>query len=138
MDASVFFGRPDNPDSATRFTVDINMLATGSSKPDPQSFFEAFTIAQLPSKANNWGLGNISRWSDPMYDQMYDQFKRELDAGKRAAIAKQLDEYIIAAGIRIPIVIRNDVYASRPDLTNVEYSPFSSEAWNMGHWTLKK
>ena len=138
VDASVFFGRPDNPDSATRFTVDINMLATGSSKPDPQSFFEAFTIAQLPSKANNWGLGNISRWSDPMYDQMYDQFKRELDAGKRAAIAKQLDEYIIAAGIRIPIVIRNDVYASRPDLTNVEYSPFSSEAWNMGHWTLKK
>jgi len=138
VDASVFFGRPDNPDSATRFTVDINMLATGSSKPDPQSFFEAFTIAQLPSKANNWGLGNVSRWSDPMYDQMYDQFKRELDAGKRAAIAKQLDEYIIAAGIRIPIVIRNDVYASRPDLTNVEYSPFSSEAWNMGHWTLKK
>jgi len=138
VDASVFFGRPDNPDSAIRFTVDINMLATGSSKPDPQSFFEAFTTAQLPSKANNWGLGNISRWSDPTYDQMYDQFKRELDAEKRKAIAKQLDDYIIAAGIRIPMILRNDAFAYRPDLTNVEYSPFSSEAWNIGHWTLKK
>lgn len=138
VDASVFFGRPDNPDSAVRFTVDINMLATGSSKPDPQSFFEGFTTAQLPSKANNWGLSNINRWSDSQYDQMYEQFKRELDPEKRKAEAIQLDNYILAAGIRIPMIIRNDVYASRPDLINVEYSPFSSEAWNIGHWTLKK
>ncbi len=138
VDASVFFGRPDNQDSAIRFTVDINMLATGSSKPDPQSFFEGFTTAQLPSKANNWGLGNVNRWSDPKYDQMYDQFKRELDPEKRKAMAIQLDSYIIAAGIRIPMILRNDAFAYRPDLINVEYSPFSSEAWNIGHWTLKK
>jgi len=138
VDASVFFGKPDNPDSAVRFTTDINMLATGSSKPDPQATFEGFTTAQLPSKANNWGLGNISRWSDPKYDQMYEQFKRELDPEKRKAMAVQLDNYILAAGIRVPIVIRNDVYATRPDLINVEYSPYSSEAWNVGHWTLKK
>ncbi len=138
VDASVFFGRPDNPDSAIRFTVDINMLATGSSKPDPQSFFEAFTTAQMPSKANNWGLGNISRWSDPKYDQMYDQFKRELDPEKRKAMAIQLENYILAAGIRVPMILRNDAFAYRPDLTNIAYSPFSSEAWNIGHWTLKK
>jgi peptide/nickel transport system substrate-binding protein len=138
VDASVFFGRPDNPDSAVRFTVDINMLATGSSKPDPQATFEGFTTAQLPSKANNWGLANINRWSDPKYDQMYDQYKRELDPEKRKATAIQLDNYILAAGIRVPMIIRNDVYATRPDLINVEYSPFSSEAWNIGHWTLKK
>lgn len=138
VDASVFFGKPDNLDSAVRFTTDINMLATGSSKPDPQATFEAFTTAQLPSKANNWGLGNISRWSDPKYDQMYEQFKRELDPEKRKAMAVQLDNYILAAGIRVPMVIRNDVYATRPDLINVEYSPYSSEAWNVGHWTLKK
>ena len=138
VDASVFFGKPDNPDSGKRFTVDINMLATGSSKPDPQSFFEDFTTAQITQKSNNWGSGNINRWSDAKYDQMYEQFKRELDADKRKAIAKQLDEYIIADGIRIPMIVRNDVYATRPDLINVEYSPFSSEAWNVGHWTLKK
>ncbi|MGI8689757.1 MAG: peptide ABC transporter substrate-binding protein [Thermomicrobiales bacterium] len=138
VDASVYFGKPDNPDSAIRFTTDINMLATGSSKPDPQSFFEGFTTAQMPSKANNWGGSNINRWSDAKYDQMYDQFKRELDAEKRKTISEQLDSYIIAAGIRVPMIIRNDVYATRPDLINVEYSPFSSEAWNVGHWTLKK
>jgi ABC-type transport system substrate-binding protein len=70
--------------------------------------------------------------------EMYAQLKRELDPDTRKAIAKQLDDYIIADGIRIPMIIRNDVYASRPDLINVEYSPFSSEAWNIGHWTLKK
>jgi ABC-type transport system substrate-binding protein len=80
----------------------------------------------------------INRWSDPKYDEMYAQLKRELDPDTRKAIAKQLDDYIIADGIRIPMIIRNDVYASRPDLINVEYSPFSSEAWNIGHWRLKK
>jgi peptide/nickel transport system substrate-binding protein len=138
VDASVYFGKPDNTDSAIRFTTDINMLATGSAKPDPQSFFEGFTTDQMPTKANNWGGSNINRWSDPKYDEMYAQLKRELDPDKRKAIAKQLDDYIIADGIRIPMIIRNDVYASRPDLINVEYSPFSSEAWNIGHWTLKK
>ncbi len=69
---------------------------------------------------------------------MYDQYKRELDPAKRKATAIQLDNYILAAGIRVPMIIRNDVYATRPDLINVEYSPFSSESWNIGHWTLKK
>ncbi len=138
VDASVFFGRPDNPDSAGRFQVDINLLATGAAKPDPQSFFEGFTTEQIQEKANNWGKGNINRWSDAKYDQMYDQLKRELDPEKRKAMAKQLDDYIIADGIRIPIIVRNDVFGYRPDLTNIEYSPFSSELWNVGHWTLKK
>ncbi len=136
--APVFFGSPNNPDSLRRFTVDIEMFATGSSRPDPQSFFEDFSTAQITSKANNWGNGGYNRWSDPKYDQMYDQFKRELDPEKRKVIAKQLDEYIIAAGIRIPIIVRNDVSAHRPDLINTEYSPYSSEPWNIGHWTLKK
>jgi len=138
VDASVFFGRPDNPEALRRFTTDIEMLATGSSSPDSQSFFEAFTTAQITSKANNWGNGNYNRWSDAKYDGMFEQFKRELDPEKRKAIAKQLDEYIIADGIRIPIVVRNDVSATRPDLINQEYTPFSSEIWNIGHWTLKK
>jgi peptide/nickel transport system substrate-binding protein len=138
VDASVYFGKPDNTDSAIRFTTDINMLATGANRPDPQNFFEGFTTDQMPTKANNWGGSNINRWSDTKYDEMYAQLKRELDPEKRKAIAKQLDAYIIADGIRVPMIIRNDVYAHRPDLINVEYSPFSSEAWNVGHWTLKK
>lgn len=138
VDASVYFGKPDNTDSAIRFTTDINMLATGANRPDSQNFFEGFTTAQMPTKANNWGGNNINRWSDPKYDEMYAQLKRELDPEKRKAIAKQLDEYIVNDGIRVPMIIRNDVFAYRPDLINVEYSPWSSEAWNVGHWTLKK
>lgn len=138
VDASVFFGRPDNPDSLRRFTVDMEMYATGSSKPDAQSFFEGFTTAQITEKSNNWGGSNVNRWSDPKYDQMYDQYKRELNAEKRKTMEKQLDEYIVKDGIRIPMILRNDIFAYRPDLINIEYSPFSSEAWNIGHWTLKK
>ncbi|MGI8854664.1 MAG: peptide ABC transporter substrate-binding protein [Thermomicrobiales bacterium] len=138
VDASVYFGKPDNTDSAIRFTTDINMLATGANRPDPQNFFEGFTTDQMPTKANNWGGSNINRWSDPKYDEMYAQLKRELDPDKRKAIALQLDQYIINDGIRVPMIIRNDVFAYRPDLINVEYSPWSSEAWNVGHWTLKK
>jgi peptide/nickel transport system substrate-binding protein len=138
VDASVYFGKPDNTDSAIRFTTDINMLATGANRPDPQNFFEGFTSDQMPTKAHNWGGANINRWSDPKYDEMYAQLKRELDPDKRKALAKQLDEYIINDGIRIPMIIRNDVFGYRPDLTNVEYSPWSSELWNVGHWTLKK
>lgn len=138
VDASVYFGRPDNAESAIRFTTDINLLATGSSRPDAQSFFEGFTIAQLPNKANNWGGSNINRYQNEEYDKLFDQYKRELDPAKRKVLATQLDDKIIGDGIRIPIIIRNDVYAHRTDLTNIQYSPYSSEFWNVGHWALKK
>ncbi len=138
VDASVYFGRPDNADSAIRFTTDINLLATGSSKPDAHAFFEGFTIAQLPSKANNWGGSNVNRYQSEEFDKIYDQYKRELSPEKRKAFAVQLDEKIIGEGIRIPLVVRNETYAHRTDLINIQYSAYSSEVWNIGHWALKK
>ncbi len=138
VDASVFFGRPDNPDAASRFTVDIEIIGTGASRPDAQSYFEGFTTDQIASKANNWGKSNIMRWSDADYDKLFAQYKAELDAGKRKELAKKLDDYIVNDGIRVPFVLRNSVSAYRSDLINVQFSPWSTEVWNVAHWTLKK
>lgn len=138
VDASVFFGRPDNPDQSVRFTVDVEIIGTGSSRPDAQAYLENFTTGQIASKANNWGNSNIMRWSDPMYDQMFAQYKSELDPGKRKELSRKLDDYIVNDGVRVPIVLRNSVSAYRPDLINVQFSPFSSEVWNIAHWSLKK
>ncbi len=138
VDASVFFGRPDNPDALSRFTVDMEMYSTGSTRPDPQAFFEQMTTDQFATKANNWGNGNVMKWSNPDYDKLFEQLKRELDPEKRKVLYNKLDETLADDGVIIPIVVRKDVFAYRPDLINTQFSPFSSQVWNIGHWSLKK
>ncbi len=138
VDSSIYFGRPDNPDSSKRFTVDLQMLSTGSSRPDSQAFFEDFTSSQFSTKANNWGPGNYMKWSNAMFDTFHDQYKKELNIEKRKTLQRQLDDLVIDSGTAIPLVIRKDVFGYRADLTNIEFSPFSSQVWNIAHWTIKK
>ncbi len=138
VDASVYFGRPDNPDALSRFTVDFEMYSTGSSRPDPQSFLEEWTTASFATKANNWGKSNVMKWSNAQYDALYKQLVAELNPEKRKALALQMDEIIVEQGGSIPIVVRKDVFGHRPDLINNQHSPYSSQLWNIAHWALKK
>ncbi len=90
VDASVFLRaarQPGRSDAASRWISRSSALAR--SRPDAQAYFETFTTDQIASKANNWGKGNIMRWSDPMYDKMFAQYKAELDAGKRKELAEK-------------------------------------------------
>lgn len=138
VDAAVFFGPPENPASVNQCTVDLELVSTGALKPDPQAFLESLTTKQIACRINHWGGRNIGRWSDPEYDALFDRLRRDLNPERRIALSRQLDERVIEAGARIPLVIRNYVSAHRPDLGNIVFSPYSSQLWNIAHWILKR
>jgi peptide/nickel transport system substrate-binding protein len=47
-DASVFFGKGDNPDAGACFEKDMEMFTNGPGVPDGEAYFEGWTTAQIP------------------------------------------------------------------------------------------
>ena len=138
VDAGVFFGKPDNPDSFARFERDLQMFSGSPGYPDAQAYFEAWTTARIPQKANGWGGANVERFSDPKFDALVEQLKKELNQEKRNALLIAANDYIVNAYVNIPIVDRNSVSGRRTDLINTNPTPWDTTTWNIAYWQIKK
>ena len=94
-DAGVFFGQPTTrmPQPASSGTWRCSRSARCC--PDAQVFFEGFTTAQIAQKSNGWNGTNYDRFSDPKYDALVDQLKKELNPEKRAQLQIQCNDYLI-------------------------------------------
>ncbi len=138
VDASVFFGKADNPDSFARFEKDLQIFSGPPGYPDAQAYFEAWTTPQIAQKANGWSGPNVERFADPQYDALVGQLKTELNQDKRNALQIQLNDYIVGHFVNIPIVDRNSVSGRRTDLQNTNPSPWDTTTWNIAYWQLKK
>ncbi|MGI8690963.1 MAG: peptide ABC transporter substrate-binding protein [Thermomicrobiales bacterium] len=138
VDSGVFFGAPTNADAAARFERDMQMWTLGPLLPDAQVFFEGFTTAQIAQKANNWSGTNYDRYSDPKYDALVDQLKKELDPEKRAQLQIQCNDYLMNNHVEIPIVDRASVNGHRTDLINTNPTPWDWSVWNIAYWQIKK
>ncbi len=138
VDSGVFFGAPTDADAAARFERDMQMWTLGPLLPDAQVFFEGFTTAQIAQKANNWSGTNYDRFSDPKYDALVDQLKKELDPEKRAQLQIQCNDYLMNNHVEIPIVDRASVNGHRTDLINTNPTPWDWSVWNIAYWQIKK
>jgi len=138
VDSGVFFGAPTNADAAARFERDMQMWTLGPLLPDAQVFFEGFTTAQIAQKANNWSGTNYDRYSDPKYDALVDQLKKELDPEKRAQLQIQCNDYLMNNHVEIPIVDRASVNGHRSDLINTNPTPWDWSVWNIAYWQIKR
>ncbi|MDQ6905666.1 MAG: peptide ABC transporter substrate-binding protein [Chloroflexota bacterium] len=138
VDAGVFFGAPTNADAGARFERDLQMWTLGPLLPDAQVFFEGFTTAAIAQKANNWSGDNYDRFSDPKYDALVEQLKKELDPEKRAQLQIQCNDYLINNHVEIPIVDRASVNGHRTDLINTNPTPWDWSVWNIAYWQIKK
>ncbi len=138
VDAGVFFGKPDNPDSFTRFEKDLQMFSGSPGYPDSQAYFEAWTTARIAQKSNGWGGANVERFSDPQFDALVVKLKAELDQEKRNALLIQCNDYIVNHYVNIPVVDRSAVSARRADLINTNPSPWDATTWNIAYWQIKK
>ena len=105
--AATFFTNT-SPDGANHFWSDIEMF-TNNSDPDPTSYLDGWTTKQIAQKSNGWQLGNYNRYSNPTFDGLVDQLRKETDAAKRAAIIKQANDILILDVVIIPIVTRTQV-----------------------------
>lgn len=137
-DASVFFGKADNPDASARFEKDLQLFSGPPGYPDAQAYFEAWTTARIAQKVNGWSGPNVERFADPQYDALVGQLKTELNQDKRNALQIQLNDYIVGHFVNIPVVDRNSVSGRRTDLQNTNPSPWDTTTWNIAYWQVKK
>ncbi len=138
VDASVFFGQPDNPDADARFQHDLEMYTSSPTVPDAGDWFKNWTTSQIAQKSNNWSLPNYERYSDPQYDALVAQLSKELNPDKRAQLQIQANDYVVNHWVETPIVDRNSVDGRRADLINTNPTPWDYDAWNIAYWQIKK
>ena len=135
VDAGVFFsGDPGNPDTLNKMYVDIQMYTNGPSDTDPQAYFDGWTCAKVNSSANQWNAGNDGRYCSKDYDDLYAQFKAELDRTKRAELAIQLNDTLINEVAIIPLINRFTPNGKAKNLDGPTYNTFDSGLWNIQDW----
>jgi len=136
IDSAVFFSSDaGNPDTAAHFYADIEMYTSSNTSPDPQSYMVAFVGSYVDQKANNWSLGNRSRWQNADYDKLWEAAKTELDDDKRAQLFIKMNDLVIQNFIHLPIVNRKSVYGRSNTLQNINYSTWDVDYWNIANWT---
>ena len=135
-DASVFFGGDpvdDKEASYRRFFADVQMYASGSGI-DPQQSLSGPLCKHIPTKGNNWALGNIARSCNPEYDRLYAQLEQTQIGPEREALVKQLHDMDVQDYYGIPLVNRGFVSAHLNTLKGVRINGWDSEMWNIAEW----
>ena len=136
IDAAVFFGGdPASPDTYGKFYADIEMYTNNFSGTDPESYMANWVCAEVSGPDNNWLGNNIPRYCDPAYDALVAQMAETAVLEDRAALAIQMNDMLMQAGVMIPLVHRGDVSAHSLDLEGVRMNSWDSELWNIAEWT---
>jgi peptide/nickel transport system substrate-binding protein len=131
--ASVFFSSDlGNPDTATKFYADLQMLNIGGG-PDPWFFMNQFCSWEIASKANKWSGRNMTRWRHDAYDEAYGAAATELDPIQRAALFVRMNELLIEHRVVVPIVNRPEMGAASNRL-RMTLSGWDSHLWLLKDW----
>jgi peptide/nickel transport system substrate-binding protein len=132
--ASVFFGSDAaNPDTYQKFWSDIQMFTTTMTQPDPQTFMEQHTTAQISQKANKWASRNLVRWSNAEFDATFVASQSEFDPVKRAAMFIKMNDLVVNDGHVIPLFARPRPYGIINKLVPT-LSAWDSATWALGYW----
>jgi peptide/nickel transport system substrate-binding protein len=110
--ASVYFSSDvANPDTASKFYSDVEMLTNTVTQPDPEALMRQFVSWEIASKDNKWSGRNIVRWRNDEYDKAFRDAENELDTVKRAALFIKMNDLVINGQSVIPVVYRPAVSA---------------------------
>ncbi len=133
--SSVFFSSDfANPDTYSKFYTDIQMYTTTMGAPDPQTFMNQFTTAEVASKDNKWQGRNIPRWRNEEYDKAFKAAENELDPIKRAAHFIKMNDLVIQNVVVIPVLWRSVISAVSQKVKGTEISGWDSNLWNLANW----
>ena len=135
-DASVFFGGDpvdDREASYRRFFADVQMYASGSGI-DPQQSLSGPLCKHIPTRENNWALGNIARSCNPEYDRLFARLEQTRIGPEREALVKELHDLDVLGYYEIPLVNRGFVSAHLNTLKGVRTNGWDSEMWNIAEW----
>ena len=132
--ASVFFSSDvANPDTYAKFYCDVQMYTTTMTQPDPETFMNQFTSAEVSTKENKWQGRNITRWTNAEYDKLFRDAEGELDPVKRAAMFIRMNELSCGDHAVIPVVYRPTVSAVGSKL-QCDISGWDTNLGNIKDW----
>ncbi|MYB50285.1 MAG: peptide ABC transporter substrate-binding protein [Dehalococcoidia bacterium] len=135
-DASVFFGGDpveDKNASYRRFLTDVQMYAEGTGI-DPQQYLSDLLCRNIPTRDNNWSLGNFARSCDAEYDEVYAQLEETRIGRERETLVKRLNDLHVQNYFQIPLINRGFVSAHLNTLMGVRINGWDSELWNIAEW----
>jgi peptide/nickel transport system substrate-binding protein len=132
--ASVYFSSDvANPDTASKFYSDIEMLTNTVTQPDPEALMRQFVSWEIASKDNKWSGRNIVRWRNDEYDKAFRAAERELDPVKRAALFITMNDMVVEDPVVIPVALRGQVAAMSQRLRATQ-SAWDNDFWNLKDW----
>ena len=135
INAGVFFSSdPENPDNVWRFYADVEMFANGATSTDPQNYLSSWLTTEIPGSESNWLGGNISRWSNQEYYDLYQELTRTPIGPDRENLVIQMNDMLTQNHVVIPLVDRASVSAFSNSLKGVRANGWDSELWNIHEW----
>jgi peptide/nickel transport system substrate-binding protein len=137
IDASVFFSSDaGNPDTAAHFYADVEMFTNGSSGPDMTNYLAGWTTGQIAQQSNQWHGDNYHRYSNPQFDQLWQQYKVETDQSKRDQLAIQMNDILVNDVVVIPLVARTQPTDGKSkQIQGNKPNPWDTVLWNVAEWT---
>jgi peptide/nickel transport system substrate-binding protein len=140
VDAAAYASsRPGNTDTAAHFHADVEMHTSPFTSPSPSRYMHGFYSGEpakdIPQKDNSWTGGDISRWVNKEYNELYDLALRELDPGKNDALWIKMNDLVVSQAVSLPIIDRKLVSARAKTLdVGPNLTPFDRQTWNIADW----
>jgi peptide/nickel transport system substrate-binding protein len=135
IDSGVFFSSDaGNPDTAAHFNADIEMFTNSNSDPDPTTYFDQWTCAQIAQKSNGWKLNNYHRYCNKDYDALMDQLRKETDTAKRKELYVKLNDFLVNDVVVIPLINRTTPEGKLKELQGPAPGSFDTNFWNIAEW----
>ena len=135
IDSGVFFDTDkSNPDTFGHFYTDVQMYTNSNDSPDPTSYFDGFTCAQVASKANGWQLNNNGRYCNKDYDAIVQQMHTETDAAKRKQLFIKANDFLVNDVAIIPLIDRATPEGKSKALQGPTGTTFDLNLWNIADW----
>jgi peptide/nickel transport system substrate-binding protein len=140
IDQGVYFSSdPANPDTASHFSTDIEMLSSAVDSPFPVGYMARFYsgpdyLRQWAHKGNNYSGRNYLKWKNDEFDKLWAQVLVELDPEKSARLWQQINDVAVNDYAVVPLVDRLFASGKSKALTGPAPRAFDSETWNIGDW----
>ena len=135
IDASVFFGGdPGSPDTYQKFFADIEMYANNFPGSDPEAYMANWLSTDIPRPETQWQGNNMPRFQSAEYDAMVAEMAQTGDLGRRAELAKAMNDMLMQEYAMIPLVHRGRVSAHNNTLGGVLLNTWDAELWNAADW----
>jgi peptide/nickel transport system substrate-binding protein len=131
-----FFSSGESPDTAAKFFTDVEMYTNGAEQSDPANYLSGWTCAEIKTAAQKWAGNNTERWCNKTYDDMFAQYKKELDPAKRNDLIIKMNDLLVSDVVLIPLVARSSpITGVNKQLKGIVANPWDSEMWNIADWS---